>query len=261
MDRLVFTAGAAINEQGVTRQTYMHDLANTSTVGFKGSYDTALRTVKIEGESFDTRYLPQKVSKNQIRLDPGTVMATGRALDVAMTHKSVLGVRASNGELAFTRRGDLEVNLQGLLETGGGQLVLGENGPITVPPGLQLSIAADGTIYARDPAQVEVQGAQQGEGQNGVQIGRLLLRDASETALARRKDGLFEVQGQPPGTDIAPTANLPGLIPQALEGSNINPIEAMTRLLDHARSFETQTRIIKETRDLDESGASMMKLA
>lgn len=253
MDRLVFTSSVAINEQGVSRQSYIHELANTSTVGFKGSYDVALRTVKVEGESFDTRYMPQKVSKNQIRMDPGTVMATGRALDVAMTQKTVLAVRADNGEMAFTRRGDLEVNLRGQLETGGGQLVLGENGPISVPPGLLVTIAADGTITARDPNETDVQ--------QPVQIGRLLLRDASETPLSRRKDGLFQVYGKPPGADIPPGPNLPGLIPQALEGSNINPIEAMTRLLDNSRSFETQTRIIKETRDLDESGASMMKIA
>lgn len=253
MDRLVFTAGVANSEQGVTRQVYMHELANTATIGFKGSYDTALRTVKIEGESFDTRYVPQKFSKNEIRLDPGMVMATGRALDVAMTHKSVLAVRAGNGEMAFTRRGDLQVNPQGLLETGGGHLVLGENGPISVPPGLVVSIAADGVISARDPAENDAQG--------GMQIGRLRLRDASATPLARREDGLFQVSGQKPGADIPPTANLPGVLPQALEGSNINPIEAMTRLLDNSRSFETQTRVIKEARDLDESGASMMKIA
>ena len=53
----------------------------------------------------------------------------------------------------------------------------------------------------------------------------------------------------------------PRLIPQALEGSNVSAIEAMTRLIDQSRSFETQIRIIKETKALDESGACMMKPA
>jgi flagellar basal-body rod protein FlgF len=79
--------------------------------------------------------------------------------------------------------------------------------------------------------------------------------------LGRRQDGLFKVDGQPDGTDIA-AGNAPAkLIPQALEGSNVSAIEAMTRLIDQSRSFETQIRIIKETKGLDESGSTMMKNA
>ena len=63
------------------------------------------------------------------------------------------------------------------------------------------------------------------------------------------------------GTDIALGGTVPKLIPKALEGSNVSAIEAMTRLIDQSRSFETQIRIIKEMKSLDESGASMMKTA
>jgi flagellar basal-body rod protein FlgF len=87
------------------------------------------------------------------------------------------------------------------------------------------------------------------------------LRDASTVSLSRREDGLFKVSGKPNGTDIAATDQLPQVIPGALEGSNVSAIEAMTRLIDHSRSFESQIRIIKEMKGLDESGASMMKAA
>jgi flagellar basal-body rod protein FlgF len=87
------------------------------------------------------------------------------------------------------------------------------------------------------------------------------LRDATDANLGRRQDGLFKVDGEPDGTDIALGDAQLRLIPQALEGSNVSAIEAMTRLIDHSRSFETQIRIIKETKGLDESGASMMKTA
>ena len=60
---------------------------------------------------------------------------------------------------------------------------------------------------------------------------------------------------------LAAGATVVGVIPQALEGSNVSAIEAMTRLIDQSRSFETQIRIIKETKGLDESGATMMKNA
>lgn len=253
MDRLVFTSNATIKEQATARQVLVNDLANVSTVGFKSSYDVALQSVKVEGAGFDTRYQAQTISRDLIRMDPGPIMATGRPMDVAMANSTVLTVQAANGDLAFTRRGDMKVNIQGQLENGSGHLVLGEGGPITIPPGLMVSINPDGSIYARDPAQVGPAA--------DVLIDRLRLRDVTGVSLGRRPDGLFKVSEKPDGTDIALTQQLPQVIPQALEGSNVSAIEAMTRLIDHSRSFETQIRIIKEMKGLDESGASMMKAA
>ncbi len=253
MDRLVFTSNATIKEQATARQVLVNDLANVSTVGFKSSYDVALRSVKVEGAGFDSRYQAQTVARDQIRMTPGPVMATGRPLDIALAEKAVLTVQAPNGDIAFTRRGDLKVNTQGQLENGSGHLVLGNGGPIAVPPGLMVSINPDGTVYAKDPAQPP--------NAPSVLIDQLRLRDATDTNLGRREDGLFKVDGEPNGTDIALGDTQPRLIPQALEGSNVSAIEAMTRLIDHSRSFETQIRIIKETKGLDESGASMMKTA
>ena len=251
MDRLVFTSNATIKEQATARQVLVNDLANVSTVGFKSSYDLALQSVKVEGAGFDTRFHAQTTSQDRIRMDSGPVMATGRPLDVALAGSAVLTVQAPNGDRAFTRRGDLKVNIQGQLENGSGHLVLGEGGPITIPPGLMVNINPDGSVYARDPAQI-------GPAPD-VLIDRLRLRDVTGVSLGRRPDGLFKVSEKPDGTDIALGDQLPKVIPQALEGSNVSAISAMTRLIDHSRSFETQIRIIKEMKGLDESGASMMK--
>jgi flagellar basal-body rod protein FlgF len=253
MDRLVFTSNATIKEQATARQVLVNDLANVSTTGFKSSYDVALQSVKVEGAGFDTRYQAQTVARDLIRMEPGPVMATGRPLDVALAGTAVLTVQAPNGDQAFTRRGDLKVNIQGQLENGSGHLVLGEAGPIAIPPGLLVRINPDGSIYARDPAQVGAAA--------DVLVGQLRLRDTTGVSLARRDDGLFKVSEKPDGTDIALTNVLPKVIPQALEGSNVRAIEAMTRLIDQSRSFETQIRIIKEMKGLDESGSSMMKAA
>jgi flagellar basal-body rod protein FlgF len=253
MDRLVFTSNATIKEQATARQVLVNDLANVSTVGFKSSYDVALKTIKVDGPGFASRFQAQAVARDQIRLTPGSVMATGRPMDIALAEKAVLTVQAPNGDLAFTRRGDLKVNPQGQLENGSGHLVLGNGGPIAVPPGMVVSINPDGTVYAKDPSQPSTAPS--------VLIDQLRLRDGGDVKLGRRQDGLFRVDGQPDGTDIALGNAQPRLIPQALEGSNVSAIEAMTRLIDQSRSFETQIRIIKETKALDESGASMMKPA
>ena len=253
MDRLVFTSNATIKEMATARQVLVNELANVSTVGFKSSYDVALSSVKVEGQGFDTRIQAQAVARDFIRLDPGPVMATGRPLDIALTGNAVLGVQGKNGELAFTRRGDLRVNIQGQLETGNGHLVLGAGGPINVPPGMHVSINPDGSVYARDPNQVGPAAS--------IAIDQLRLRDASNIKLERREDGLFKVSEKPAGSDFETGPEMPTLIPQALEGSNISAIEAMTRLMDHSRSFEPQIRIIKETKELDEQSSSMLKNA
>lgn len=252
MDRLVFNSSAAIREQATVRQSLVNELANVATTGFKRSYEVALRSVKAEGDGFDTRYQSQAVADQMIQLNPGPVMATGRPLDIAITGKAVLGVQAENGELAFSRRGDLRLGVNGTLEDGQGRLVLGQGGPVTVPPGFLVSVNPDGTIFANDPVQPAAP---------GVFIDQLLLRDASQVDLRRRADGLFMVDGQPPGSDFASGPEAPRLIPQALEGSNVSAVTTMVKLMDHSRTFEAQIRVIKEAKSLDESGSSMMRNA
>ncbi len=253
MDRLIFTSNSAIKEQAIARQVLVNELANLSTTGFKTSYDVALSSVKAEGAGFDTRFQASAISKDYIRMTPGAVMATGRPTDIAMAGQTVLAVQAPNGDLAFTRRGDLRVNVNGQLEIGSGHLVMGQNGPITVPANLKLSINPDGSLYGRDPTQPS--------NAPGVLIDQLRVKDASEVKFERREDGLFKVTAQPEGSDFTSGPNAPQVIPNALEGSNVSGIEALTRLMDFSRTFEMQIKIIKETKSLDESGSTMMKAA
>jgi flagellar basal-body rod protein FlgF len=93
-----------------------------------------------------------------------------------------------------------------------------------------------------------------------VLITRLLLRDASQTPLSRREDGLFKVDGQPTGADFASGPLPTSVTTKALEGSNVNPMEAMVKLIEQSRSFEHQVRMVKESKSNDESGASMLRL-
>ncbi|MEY3871230.1 MAG: Flagellar basal-body rod protein FlgF [Pseudomonadota bacterium] len=252
MDRLAFNAAAAINEQRLSRQMTTNELANVTTTGFKRSYEVAMRSIKVEGPGFATRLQPQSVSADVIQLKPGTIMATGSPMDVAMNDSTVLGVSAPNGELAFTRRGDLRVNTAGVLENSARHVVRGQGGgAITIPPGLEVSINADGSVYAIDRAQAGVV--------QPVLIDRMLMRDASNTPLERRQDGLFGPVGKL-GADIVDGPVTPSLTARALEGSNVNAMEVMVKLMDQSRSFEHQVRNIKESKTIDESGATMMKL-
>jgi len=253
MDRLAFTSLKSVTEERIRREMLTNELANITSVGFKRSFESTTKTIKVQGPGFDSRLMPVLEQRDQINLEPGVRMITGRKLDVSIDGSGVLGVRAKNGDIAFTRRGDLHVNNAGVLETGAGNAVLGENAsPINIPVGLDLEIGADGSIWARDPNNGE---------QPAVQVGQLMLRDASVTTLGRREDGLFKAYGSSvlPSGDFRTGPVSVGVTAGAVEGSNVSPIEAMVRMLDQTRSFETQIKIIKESRGLDESGATMLR--
>ena len=78
---------------------------------------------------------------------------------------------------------------------------------------------------------------------------------------ARRPDGLYSPLGLPPGSDFAngPQPNV--VTSNSLEGSNVNAVYGMTRMIDQSRSFESQIRAIKQAKELDESSATLMKAA
>ena len=252
MDRLAFNAVAAINEQRVARQMSTNEMANATTVGFKRSFESSVRAIEVDGPGLKTRFQPQSFTEDFISMKAGPVMVTGNDLDISLSAHSVMGVTAPDGTLAFTRRGDLRVNAAGALETGNGNVVRSQSGgALTVPLGVKVIINSDGSVYGIDPAQAGTVAP--------VLIANLLLRDASTTPLQRREDGLFAVAGAPNGQDITPGPITPGLTSGALEGSNVNAISVMVKMMDQARSFEQQVNMIKESKSCDESGATMMK--
>lgn len=252
MDRLAFTALGSITNQDAARAQITNNLANISTVGFKESFDLASKSVDIQGEGFDSRASVTTNGQDMINLMPGVSNSTGRAMDVALQGKTVLGVQAQNDEIGFTRRGDLRVSATGVIENAAGHLILGEQGPINVPPGQMVTISPDGAVFGSLPSEPETP---------AVRLGTLMLRDASETPLSRRADGLFEpIDEQFRGADF-PTGPQPVLLQSgSLEGSNVNPIEAMVKMMDISRSYESQIKMIKEIKSIDENGASLMRI-
>ncbi|MDB4260454.1 flagellar basal body rod protein FlgF [Porticoccaceae bacterium] len=252
MDKLAYTALSAMQSQSVVRAAITNELANVSTIGFKKSFQIASSAVKIDGPGHESRFQPGLQINDVINLSPGTPMSTGRPLDVAMNDQTVLAVQSAEGDIAYTRRGDLKVSPTGVLENAEGELVMGEGGPITVPVGNLITVSPDGTVFAQLPTDPEAA---------AIAIGQLMLRDASQTELVRRTDGLFEpreaaLKGQDFPTGPKPVSVSPGM----LEGSNVNPVATMVKMLDFSRQFEMQLKLVKETQSIDEAGSTMMRI-
>ena len=255
MDRLVYTATTAMTEYRLDRQTLTHELANVSTIGFKKAFQIANRSVRVEGDGFDSRFLPRAVSSPQIDLAVGPLQVTGRSLDIAMNDKTLLPVLSENNELAWTRRGDLRTDSEGFLTTGEGYAVLDDTGAqIQLPQGSYgFEIDPDGTINATD---------RQNLAAGAVPINRIGIKDATGVEIARREDGLFRpLTNTEDGQDFAPGSGVPSLTSGAVESSNVNVVHALVKFIDHVRSFEMQTKVIKEMKDNDSSASAMMRLS
>jgi flagellar basal-body rod protein FlgF len=177
----------------------------------------------------------------------GAVVETGRDLDVAIQGSAMLAVQSKDGEESYTRRGDLQVADSGLLTTGDGSPVLGDGGPITLPPAGKVTIASDGTIsivpIGGDPAQPQV-------------IDRLKLVQANGVGIAKGMDGLFRVRAG--GTLPAdPQAKVKQ---GALEGSNVNTSATLVDMIEASRDWDMQVKMLAAAQEIDKASADLMRL-
>lgn len=245
MDRLVHTAMTAMRGAMARQTAIANNLANANTTGFRAEIANA-STTWLNGPGVNAR---AQASEQVIAADmaSGTVTQTGNPLDIALNGDALLTVQAPDGDEAYTRRGDLTMSESGLLTTGDGHPVLGEGGPITLPPADSITIAKDGGIWivpqGGDPAQSQ-------------QVDRLKLASPQGSQIAKGLDGLFREQNGgvlPSDPDATVTA-------EALEGSNVNPTLALVQMIDASRAWETQIKLVSTAKEMDDGGASLMRL-
>jgi flagellar basal-body rod protein FlgF len=237
MDRMIYLGMSGAKMDMQRQDVLAHNLANVATTGFKAELQ-AVRSVPVRGDGASTRVYALETT---VGYDDtaGPVSATGRPLDIAVQGKSWLAVQGLDGTEAYTRFGALTVDSEGTLKTQNGLTVLGDGGPIALPPNSTVSIGADGAVSSKLA--------------NGsiTPVGKLKLVTPEER-LERGEDGLFRSNGGELPAD--PTARVQD---GALEGSNVNPIEAMISMIAAARQFEAQMKLMK-TAEQDEQQASKL---
>ncbi|MCH2559109.1 MAG: flagellar basal body rod protein FlgF [Alcanivorax sp.] len=245
MDRILYTAMSGAKQTMDRQAVVSNNLANASTAGFRAQLH-ALRAVPVQGDGLLPTRTSVMASTPGSDFSTGPVNATGRDLDVALQGNAWLAVQADGGGEAYTRRGDLQVDGDGVLNSAG-RPVIGENGPILVPLGAALSMGADGTVSAigagEDPDAL-------------VRIGRVKLVDGGDAGLSRGEDGLFRaVNGNALGRDENAR-----LVSGALEGSNVSPIESMVAMIDNGRRYEMQMKVIESADQNDQRANSLLSM-
>jgi len=245
MDKYLYLAMHGASQSMQAQQANAHNLANTSTVGFKAALDHfEARPVYGPGNA-DRVYTSDKAA--DANFNQGGLMTTGRELDVAIDGDGWFAVQAADGSEAYSRRGDFHIDANGMLLNGANQIVLGEGGPVTLPQYETLIVGRDGTISVRAA----------GQGANAlVAVDRLRLVNPDNSQLYRGEDGLFRTGdglGAPADAAVTVTAG-------ALESSNVNAIDAMVKMLEYARHYETQVKMMNLASENDASSAQLMRM-
>jgi flagellar basal-body rod protein FlgF len=244
MDRIIYTAlsgaAAAMNRQ----QVLANNLANVGTNGFRAEMAT-YRAVPIRGDGAPTRTSALEATAGHLDT-PGAMMTTGRNLDVAAQGNAYFAIQGLDGLEAYTRAGALQVSATGALVGHSGLPMLDTGGaPINVPANAQVAIATDGTVTGKV------------SGQPQQLLGRLkLVTPNDELRLRRGEDGLF----RSPDGEPLPQDPQASLADGTLEGSNVNPVEAMVGMIAVARQFEVQMRLLQNAEKNDQSAMQLLGL-
>ena len=230
MDRLIYTAMSGANHTLSQQATVAQNLANVSTTGYRAE-NNAFRAVPVFGDGLPTRAF---VVDSTINADftPGVMQTTDRDLDVAIRDSGWIAVQLDNGEEAYTRNGSLQVGPNGILTTQNGHKVKGETGPITVPPDTRITIGTDGTVSSVPITPLP---------NTVAMVGRIKLVDPPQDKLVKGADGLFRLKEG----GVAQADAKVRLASGTLEGSNVNLVHEMVSMIDLARQFDMQMKMLE----------------
>jgi flagellar basal-body rod protein FlgF len=249
MDRMVYIAMSGANETMLAQANTSHNLANVSTPGFRADLNY-FRSKAVEGEGWETRVFGVTEGKTT-DFKPGTIQATGRDLDVSVMGEGWFAVQAPDGNEAYTRRGDLQVDANGLLTTSNGLPMMGEGGPIAIPPAETITIGSDGTIsiipLGADAKQLAV-------------IDRIKMVAPQYDQMEKDMDGLMRLKADDNGDRPTAEADASIRLQQGmLEGSNVNAVNEMVNMIELQRRFEMQVKMMKTAKDMADSSATIMR--
>jgi len=244
MDRLIYTAMTGASAAAHRQSVLSNNLANASTNGFRAELST-YRAVPLRGDGATTRVFALEATSGHLDA-PGPSQTTGRVLDVRATGNGWFAVQGLDGTEAYTRAGSMQIGPDGTLQTINGLTVFSEgSAPLVMPANGELSIAPNGDISAKIA------------GQPSTVVGRLkMATPTAEAPLQRSDDGLFRTADNA----ALPTDPLARLQSGALEGSNVSPIETMVGMIQTARQFEMQMRLIQSAESNDRSAGQLLSL-
>ncbi|MCU1735141.1 MULTISPECIES: flagellar basal body rod protein FlgF [unclassified Pseudomonas] len=246
MDKMLYVAMTGASQNALAQRAHANNLANISTSGFQRDLEQA-RSMPVFGDSFPARAYAM-TERPATDFSPGALQETGRDLDVAIGGDGFIAVQAPDGSEAYVRTASLNIDAVGVLRAGNGMPVMGNGGPIAVPPEQKVEIGQDGTISIRA----------MGEGPRVMaEVDRIKLVNPDLKTMTKGLDGLIHTKsGQPADAD----ANVQ-VVSGFLEASNVNAVEEMTSVLALARQFELHVKMMNTAKEGDEAMARVLQIS
>lgn len=247
MHGALFVAKTGLTAQDTALKVVSNNLANVSTVGFKKDravFEDLLYQIQRQpgAESAEGAQLPSglqlgsgvRVVGTQKLFQEGELQTTGEAFDIAIAGRGFFQVTMPNGDLAYSRHGQFQLNSDNEIVTADGFLL---EPNITLPAEVQsMTVGVDGivsAVVAGDP--------------NPQQLGQIQLADfVNPQGLQALGKNLFAetaASGNPvlsnPG-DAGTGALQQGM----LEGSNVNAVEELVNMITTQRAYEINSKVI-----------------
>ena len=244
MDRMLYVAMSGAKETLVAQANANNNLANASTSGFLSDLNQ-FRSMPVFGGGHPTRVFAMD-ERPGTNFDHGSVQYTGRDLDVSVKDGGWIAVQARDGSEAYSRRGDLRVDQNGLLVTGNNLPVMGNGGPIAVPPFEKIDIGVDGSISIRPLGA----GAEQ-----LALVDRIKLVAPQYDQMVKGDDGLMRLKGG--GEAEADPAQR--IVSGSLQSSNVNVVNEMVDMIELSRRFELQVKMMKTAQENANASASIVR--
>lgn len=247
MDKSLYIAMTGAKHNMLSQTQHANNLANANTQGFKADFAQARSMPVFYGEGLPTRVysLAERPTTNFAH---GHLEQTDNELDVAINGDGFFAVQDAQGNEAYTRTGSLYIDSLGNLKTGNNLPVIGNGGPIAIPPAEKIEIGLDGNISIIPSGQGP---------QTPVVVDRIKLVNPEIQEITKSEDGLFralELEGVlPPDARVRVVSGF-------LEGSNVNAVSELTSMLSLARQYEMQVKIMSASKEMSESSARLLSM-
>lgn len=245
MDKSLYLSMTAASNTMISQAAVSSNLANSNMPAFRADLEQ-FRSMPVFGEGLPSRVYAMS-ERPGIDYSHGTIYHTGNPLDFAINGDGWIAVQAADGSEAYTRRGDVSVNNAGMLENGNGQLILGNGGPIAMPPAEGVIIGTDGTISIRPIGQDE---------KSLATLDRIKLVNPPTEELYKGKDGLFRLRSE----ELAAIDATVMVAPESLETSNVSMVDEMVSMIELARQFEMNVKAMSAAKENDEVGTRILSL-
>lgn len=247
MNPAMWISKTGVQAQEAKLQAIANNLANVNTVGFKRDrvvFEDLFYQVERQpgAQTTENTISPSgvqlgagaRVVGTQKVFTNGNLQTTGQSLDVAIVGRGFLQVETADGEIAYTRAGQLQVNQDGRLVNAQGLALIPD---ITVPENAtSITIGENGVVSATVANQTEP-----------VELGQITLANFINPAglLAIGENLYRETAASGAPIEGAPGEDGLGKLKQgALEASNVQVVEEMVDMITAQRTYEMNTKVL-----------------